>query len=163
MREVFHGAAAPHIGLFPEYLDFTRFSAERFERCLVRYLQERYAGRRIDPVMPVANSTLGFVLAHREEILPGAPLAFCAVDTRDLAEVRLPVDATGVAGHLDFERTIDLILQLKPDVPEIVWVGGSSSFDRRWVDETRRIFERRYAKVRVRWIEGRSLAETSTN
>jgi len=55
-----------------------------------------------------------------------------------------------------------LILQLQPDVPEIVCVGGSASFDRRWADETRKIFERRYSKVRVRWIEGRSLAETST-
>ncbi len=160
MREVFHGSTAPHIELFPEYLDFTRFPAERFERSLVRYLQERYAGRRIDLVMPVASSALRFVLAHREEILAGAPLVFCAVDTRDLAEVRLPVDATGVRGHLDFERTIGLILQLQPNVPEIVCVGGSSSFDRRWVDETRKIFERRYSKVRVRWIEGRSLAET---
>ena len=160
MREVFHGAASPHIELFPEYLDFTRFPAERFEKSLVRYLQERYAGRRIDLVMPVASSALRFVLAHREEILAGVPLVFCAVDTRDLAEVRLPVDATGVRGHLDFERTIGLILQLQPDVPEIVCVGGSSSFDRRWVDETRKIFERRYSKVRVRWIEGRSLAET---
>jgi hypothetical protein len=107
MREVFHGAAAPHIELFPEYLDFTRFPAERFEKCLVRYLQERYTGRRIDLVMPVASSALRFVLAHREEILAGAPLVFCAVDTRDLADVRLPVDATGVKGHLDFERTFD--------------------------------------------------------
>ena len=160
MREVFQSAAAPHIEVFPEYLDFTRFPAERFEGCLVRYLQERYAGRRIDLVMPVAGSALRFVLAHREEILAGAPLVFSAVDTRDLAEVRLPVDATGVRGHLDFERTIGLILQLQPDVPEIVCVGGSSSFDRRWVDETRKIFETRYSKVRVRWIESRSLAET---
>ena len=160
MREVFHGSTGPHIELFPEYLDFTRFPAERFERYLVSYLQERYGGRRFDLVMPVASSALRFVLAHREGILAGAPLVFCGVDTRDLAEVRLPVDATGVRGHLDFERTIGLILQLQPDVPEIVCVGGSSSFDRRWVDETRKIFERRYPKVRVRWIEGRSLAET---
>ena len=160
MREVFHDSTAPQIELFPEYLDFTRFPVERFERSLVLYLQERYAGRRIDLVMPVASSALRFVLAHREEIQPGVPLVFCAVDTRDLADVRLPVDATGVRGHLDFERTIGLILQLQPDVPEIVCVAGSASFDRRWAEETRKIFEGRYSKVRVRWIEGRSLAET---
>jgi PAS domain S-box-containing protein len=160
MREVFHGSAAPHIELFSEYMDFTRFSAERYERSLVRYLQERYAGRQIDLVIPVAGSALRFVLAHREELLPGAPLVFCAVDPRELDEVRLPADATGVTGRLDFERTIGLILQLQPDVPEIVCVSGSASFDRRWADETRKIFERRYSQVRVRWIAGMSLAET---
>jgi hypothetical protein len=39
-----------------------------------------------------------------------------------------------------------LILQLQPGVPEIVCVGGSSSFHCRWVDETRKSFERRYSR-----------------
>ena len=160
MREVFHGSVSPRIEVYPEYLDFTRFPVERYESSLVRFLRERYAGRRIDLVMPVAGSALGFVIAHREELLPDTPLVFCAVDPRELDNVRLPVDATGITGHFDFERTIGLILQLQPDVPEIVCVSGTASFDRHWTEETRKIFEGRYSQVRVRWITGKSMAET---
>jgi PAS domain S-box-containing protein len=160
MREVFHASVSPRIEVYPEYLDFTRFPVERYESSLVRFLRERYAGRRIDLVMPVAGSALGFVIAHREELLPDTPLVFCAVDPRELDNVRLPVDATGITGHFDFERTIGLILQLQPDVPEIVCVSGTASFDRHWTEETRKIFEGRYSQVRVRWITGKSMAET---
>jgi PAS domain S-box-containing protein len=160
IRAVFHTSASPRIEVYPEYLDFTRFPMERYESSLVRFLQERYAGRRIDLIMPVAGSALEFVTAHREELLPGTPLVFCAIDPRELEKVRLPVAATGITGHFDFERTIGLILQLQPGVPEIVCVSGTASFDRRWAEETRKIFEGRYSQVRVRWITGKSFADT---
>jgi ABC-type uncharacterized transport system substrate-binding protein len=160
IREVFHASNTPQIDLYSEYLDFTRFPPEQFEGSLVRYLQERYKGRRIDLVIPVTGPALAFALVHRGELFPGAPLVFCAVDERELQVARLPPDVTGIASHFDFERTIGLILQLQPDVPEIVCVGGAGGFDRRWADETRKILEERYSRVPVRWISGKSLAET---
>jgi PAS domain S-box-containing protein len=160
MFEVLDASASPRIEVFSEYLDFTRFPEERYGGSLVRYLQERYAGRRIDLVVPVAGFALEFALAHREELFPGAPLVFCAIDQRELEKVRLPADATGITAHFDIERTVELILQLQPDVPEIVCVSGTSGFDQRWAEETRKIMERFQSRVRARWITDKSLAET---
>ncbi len=159
MRQVFHASASPQIELFSEYLDFARFPAEQYERSLVRYLQERYTGRQIDLVIPVAGFSLEFALSHRE-LFPGAPLVFCAIDKRELEKVRLPADATGITAHFDIERTVKLILQLQPGVPEIVCVSGTSGFDQRWAEETRKIMERFRSRVRARWITDKSLAET---
>ena len=94
--------------------------------------------------MPVAGSALRFAIAHRKEFLPRTPLVFRAIDPRELENVRLSVDATGITGHFEFERTIELILQLQPDAPEILCVSGTASFDRHWAEETRETFERRY-------------------
>jgi ABC-type uncharacterized transport system substrate-binding protein len=160
VREVFHTSHLPPVELFSEYLDFTRFSGDQQETVLVRYLQERYAGRQIDLVVPVAGSALDFVLAHRVELFPAAPIVFCAMDQRELEKVALPSDATGIIGHFDIERTIDLILQLQPDVPEIVCVSGTSGFDRRWADETRKVMERMHRRFSARWISDKSLAAT---
>jgi PAS domain S-box-containing protein len=160
IHELFHASVSPRIDLYSEYLDFTRFATEQHERSLVRYLQERYAGRRIDMVIPVVGSALSFALAHRAELFPGAPMVFCAIDQRELDELRLPPDVTGIAAHFDFERTIGLIIQLQPNVPEIICVSGAGGFDRRWAEETRKIIERRYSRIHVRWIAGKSLAET---
>jgi two-component system, LuxR family, sensor kinase FixL len=159
LRQVFHASASPQIELFSEYLDFTRFPPEEYERSLVRYLQDRYTGRQIDLVIPVAGFSLEFALGHRE-LFPGAPLVFCAIDKRELEKVRLPADATGITAHFDIERTVELILQLQPDVPEIVCVSGTSGFDRRWAEETRKIIERFHSRVRARWITDKSLADT---
>jgi PAS domain S-box-containing protein len=160
IRQVFHASTSPRIEVFSEYLDFTRFPAEQYERSLVRYLQERYAGRRIDLVVPVAGFALEFALGHREELFPGTPLVFCAIDQRELGKLRLPADATGITAHFDIERTVELILQLQPDIPEIVCVSGTSAFDQRWAEETRRIMERFHSRVRARWITDKSLTDT---
>ena len=159
IRQVLHASTSPRIELFSEYLDFSRFPAEQYEKILVRYLQERYAGRQIDVVVPVAGFALEFALDHRE-LFPGAPLVFCAIDQRELEKVRLPADATGITAHFDIGRTIELILQLQPNVPEIVCVSGTSGFDERWAEEARKIMERFHSQVRTRWITDKSLAET---
>jgi PAS domain S-box-containing protein len=160
LREVFHGSRSPPIELFSEYLDFARFSGSQQETTLVRYLQDRYAGRRIDLVMPVAGSALEFALSHRVELFPAAPMVFCATDQRELENLALPADVTGIVGHFDIERTIDLIFQLQPDVSEIVCVSGTSGFDRRWADETRKVLERMHSRISARWIIDKSLAAT---
>jgi PAS domain S-box-containing protein len=110
--------------------------------------------------VPVAGFALEFSLAHREDLFPGAPLVFCAIDQRELDKLRLPADATGIAAHFDIERTVELILQLQPHVAEIVCVCGTSGFDQRWAEETRKIMERFHSRVRARWITDKSLAET---
>jgi PAS domain S-box-containing protein len=160
LREVFHGSRSPPIELFSEYLDFTRFSGDQQEAVLLRYLQERYAGRQIDLVVPVAGFALEFVLAHRAELFPVAPIVFCATDQRELEKLTLPPDATGIIGHFDIERTLELIRQLQPDVTEIVCVSGTSGFDLRWADEVRKVMERMHPRVSARWISEKSLAET---
>ena len=160
MRQVLRASTSPRIELFSEYLDFSRFPAEQYEQILVRYLQERYTGRQIDLVVPVTGLALEFALAHRE-LFPGAPLVFCAIDQRELEKVRLPADATGFTAHFDIGRTIDLILQLQPNVPEIVCVSGTSGFDQRWAEETRKIMERFHSRVPTRWITDKSLEETT--
>jgi two-component system sensor kinase FixL len=159
IRQVLHASTSPRIELFSEYLDFSRFPAEQYEKTLVRYLQERYAGRQVDLVVPVSGFALEFALAHRE-LFPGAPLVFCAIDLRELEKVRLPADATGITAHFDIGRTIELILQLQPNVPEIVCVSGTAGVDQRWAEETRKIMERFHSQVRTRWITDKSLAET---
>jgi PAS domain S-box-containing protein len=160
LREVFHSSRSPRIELFSEYLDSARFSGDQQEKAVLRYLQARYAGRRIDLVVPVAGSALEFALTHREELFPGAPMVFCAMDQRELEQLALPADVTGVTGHFDIERTVGLILQLQPNVAEIVCVSGTSGFDRRWAAETRKVMGQLHSNIAVRWITDKSIAET---
>jgi two-component system sensor kinase FixL len=159
IREVLHTSTSPKIELFSEYLDFARFPLDQYEPSLVRHLQERYTGRQIDLVVPVTGFALEFALRHRDLFL-GAPLVFCAVDRRELENLRLPADVTGVTADFDIKRTIELILQLQPDVPEIVCVSGTSDFDQRWAEETRKILKQLDSRVRAQWISDRSLEET---
>jgi hypothetical protein len=161
VRNVFHDSADPEIELFPEYLDFARFPIEQYAAADIRYLRERYADQRIDLILVATGFSLEFVLSHRDELFPKAPIVFCAAPDREIVRPQLPPDVTGVIGHFDIERTIKLIFTLQPNVTEIVCVGGTSGFDRFWQEETRKVLERFVDRTRFRWITDESLKQTT--
>jgi len=160
LRQVFHSSVSPRIEVMPEYCDFARFPPEQHSANLVHYLRERYRGRKIDLIMPVAGFSLEFVLQHRSELFPDKPIVFCASDQREVQRLQLPADATGVVGHFDFEGTFALIQQLQPGAPEILIIHGKAGFDLRWAEETRAIVEKSPPlRARVRWFGDGTLEE----
>ena len=162
VREVFHDSADPQIELFPEYLDFARFPVQQYGAADIRYLHERYAGQQIDLILVTTGFSLDFVLSHRDELFPRAPIVFCAAADREITVPQIPPDVTGVVGHFDIERTLKLIFALQPNVTEIVCVGGTSGFDRFWEEETRKVLERFADRTRFRWITDESLKQITT-
>ena len=161
IRSVFHESTDPEIELFPEYFDFARFPIEQYAAANVQYLRERYAHQQIDLILVATGFALEFVLSHRDELFPKAPIVFCAAADGEIIRPQLPPDVTGITGHFDIERTLRLIFTLQPNVTEIVCVGGTSGFDRFWEEETRKILGRFGDRTRFRWLADESLSQTA--
>src|SRR5262245_42353568 len=74
MRE---GLALRHdepIEYFAEYLETDMFGAESASEAMRDYISRKYRGRRIDLVIAMTYQSLDFVLAHRAELFPDAPV-----------------------------------------------------------------------------------------
>jgi hypothetical protein len=112
--------------VYSEDLDFTRFPAAEYGEGILRHLQERYATRKPDVVIAESNTTLQFVLDHRDSLFPGVPLVFTGIDHREVESRRLPPDVFGLWLGWDFQRTLELALQLQPKTREVVCVIGTS-------------------------------------
>ena len=69
--------------IFSEYLDLTRFPATQYGDDFVRYLRAKYGRRKPDLMMALPDTTLQFVLDHRDELFPGVPIVFTHVDHRE--------------------------------------------------------------------------------
>ena len=160
LRETFAASAAPQVEWFAEYFDFARFPTEEHEANLTRYLRERYAGRRIDLIMPVSSLSLRFVLRHREEIFPGVPVVYGVQSAAEVDVGALPSDVTGVAAEMDVRGTVDLALRLEPEATEIVCVAGSSGADQDALAQVTKVLEGYADRLRVRVVSRRSLAQT---
>ena len=161
IRGTFHESADPEIELFPEYFDFARFPIEQFSKANAQYLRERYGHEQPDLIMVTTGFALDFVLSHRSELFPKAPVVFCAATDPEVIKSQIPSDVTGVVGHFDLERTIQLIFKLQPKLTEIVCVGGTSEFDRFWEEQTRKATEPYAGRMRFRWITDKSLHDTA--
>ena len=162
IRAVFHKFREPHVELYSEYCDFTRFPAERHAAPFLEYLKTRYEGRKIDLIIPVAGSALEFILQTRQVVFPGASIVFCGIDQRELQRLKPPADVTGMIGQFDIEGTLNFIRRMQPSASELLVVNGVAGFDERWGLETRAAIEKHPRwRARARWLDFPSLQETA--
>ena len=139
--------------VFSEYLDFLHFPTARYGDDIVRYLRARYETRKPDVLIKVSNTTLQFVLAHRDELFPGVPIVFTGVDHREVEGKEMPPDVTGLWMAWDYQRTVELALRLQPKTREVVCVSGTGVEEQGWNNEARKVLERFAPQVRTRWLD----------
>jgi PAS domain S-box-containing protein len=139
--------------IFSEYLDLARFPAAQYGDDLVRYLHTRYAARKPDVVIAVASSALELAVTHRDELFPSVPIVFANVDLREMEGPEMPPNVTGLWMAWDYQRTVELALQLQPETREIVCVGGAGTQEQQWNNEARKVLERFATRVRTRWLD----------
>ena len=94
LRATFEAAFPGRIAILFEYLDISRFHEAGYRRLQVDFLRRKLAGRTIDLVISSFASSLDFVLEYREELFPGVPIIFLAVDPRELKTRKLPPNAS---------------------------------------------------------------------
>ena len=119
----------------------------------MHYLRTRYAGRKPDVVIAVGSSALELAVAHRDELFPGVPIVFANVDLREMEPRKMPPNVTGLWMAWDYQRTIELALQLQPETQEIVCVGGTGTQEQQWDNEARKVLEHFATRVRTRWLD----------
>jgi len=139
--------------VFSEYLDLMRFPAVRYGDDIARYLRARYGTRKPDVLIALANTTLQFVLDHRDELFPRVPIVFADVDHREVEGKEMPPNVTGLWMAWDYQRTLELALQLQPEIREVVCVSGTGAEEQPWNDEASKVLGRFASQLRTRWLD----------
>ena len=119
----------PHIAVYGETLDLSRFSGPSQEAILRSYLQEKYSDVRFGVIAAVGLLSLEFVRRWRSELWPGVPVIFAAIDETSAAQLKLDPDMTG----LIMRRTIGSMMAaarlLVSDLKGVAVLGGSLQHD----------------------------------
>ena len=124
---------------FSEFLDEPDFRGPDYEGAVTTYLREKYATRPPDVIVAVSNEAFDFLLRHREQLFPRAPLVHTAVATSFLrAMPALPANVIGVTREYDSAGTIEQALRWHPDARRLVVVVGASDRDLEWDTQLRR-------------------------
>jgi signal transduction histidine kinase len=135
------------IDIYTDFLDLARFPSETDGLRSARYLSEKYAGKRLDLIMPLNSEAERFLLKYRDIIAPNVPVVFCCVRPEIATAADRPGNVTGVYSEFDANKTIALAQQLQPDARNLIIVSGSSEIDRGWLASLRtgiEPYERRY-------------------
>jgi signal transduction histidine kinase len=110
------------IDYFTEYLESDLFPEDLASPALKEYIHRKFRGRRIDLVIALTNRSLRFVLDHREELYPGAPVIFAGLATPEISRSE-GGGITGITLGIAFAETLRLALELHPSTPRVFVVA----------------------------------------
>jgi hypothetical protein len=128
-------SSAELVEVYRESMDLSRFGSDTYLLLLQDYLHKKYADKKIDVVVAVMSPALDFLLSHENVVFPGTPIVFCGIDRRELGSRALPPRVTGVLLKRAFAPTLDIALKLHPGARRVVFVAGTSEFDRRLLEQ----------------------------
>ena len=118
------------VNIYNEWMDLSRFDESGYRLFLRDYYKQKYSRKKLDVVIAALGPSLDFALAHMEEIAPGTPIVFCGVDRSEMQQLSLRSNVTGVLVKRDFKGTLDVALKLQPDTRQVVFIAGTSTFDK---------------------------------
>jgi PAS domain S-box-containing protein len=126
------------VEFYTEYLDLVRFPDPEHRNNLVKLLQLRLAGKKLDLIIPVSYSALDFLLSTGEDLFPGTPIVSLFNDRR-LGDVKRRMEQhplfTGVEGKDEPAETVDLALRLQPDTNNVAVIVGDSQLEKFWLGQ----------------------------
>jgi signal transduction histidine kinase len=110
------------IDYFAEYLESDLFPEEQASTALKDYIHRKFQGRKIDLVIAVTDTALRFVLEHREELYPGAPVIFAGLVVPEISR-RADGGITGITLGIAYAETLRLALELHPSTQRVFVVA----------------------------------------
>ena len=147
--------ASHHLEIYREAMDLSLFGTDATYHARLRdFLVTKYAHKQIDVAIAVMGPALDFLLNHGDGIFPGAPIIFCGVDKREISDRSLPPHVSGIFVKRNFSRTIEIALNLHPEVQRIVVVAGTSEFDARVLRDARNEFRAYEDRVEFTYMTG---------
>jgi hypothetical protein len=129
LKSKFDETRQNEVTLFGESLDLYLFPDGSRQQYLAEFLREKFSRMKIDLLIPVAPSSLSFVLRTRDTIFPGIPVVYCGEVAHGDKRLEHRNDVTGTALTLDIVGTIDLARRVQPGLKRIAAVAGTSMVD----------------------------------
>ena len=130
------------------------------EQAVVDYIRSTFVDRpKPDLIVTVAGPAAVFARRYRQQLFPDAPILFASVDQRFLDDAPLGDKEAAVAVDNQFSRTIETILQLRPETTQMFMVMGSGPLGRFWRRELESEFGRFHDRLTFVWSDALSLQE----
>jgi len=144
-----------HVDIHTEYVDTFR-NAEDERLALRDFILRKYAGKRFDLVICIADQAAAFLRRHGEELFPGVPIVSWAgrEEFAPAADAQPPMATVFVKS--DLPGALEFILQIQPDTRQVIVVAGAAPRDKPLLETARSKLARYEARRREHSVARRS-------
>jgi hypothetical protein len=147
------------VQFYSEALDDHRIRGDKYEPEMIKFLQRKYEGEKIDLIFTLGSAGLKFLLKHQAEVFTDTPKIFINTNEHELEGVDLGQNVTGVQGRIELKPALDLALSLHPGARRVVVVTGSSSQDKFWETLAHKEFQSYEDKVEFSYLTNSTIEE----
>ena len=137
IRSVLQGTPREPMEFYIEFLDLARFPDKVYLQNIVNFLQEKYSGKKLDLLIPVAPLAFPFLLDHGNTIFPEVPTVFCAALKHEVLELKRPEKLHRGGRLRRCGRYFGAALKMQPNTRRLAIIGGTSESDRAFQPFTR--------------------------
>ncbi len=142
-----------------EYMDTKRLYDEVYLQKLYEVYKYKFSQMRFDVVMVSDNNAFEFVRQHHDELFPGTPVVFCGINNFSDSMLAGYALYTGVVEVTDIESTLEIALELHPNVAQVAVVNDRTSTGVALGSELQAIVPRFEASTEFVFIEDLDMAE----
>ena len=125
LRDEISAGERPHVTIYDESLDTTRFHGPSYEEGLVAYLSSKYADHPFGVIVAIGVDSLRFLQRRQASLWPDVPVVFGFVPDWPETRALLPRDATGKFANTRLSEMIVAARAVVPDLNNIVLVGNA--------------------------------------
>lgn len=120
------------VQFYSEALDNHRIPQDKYEQEMIKLLQQKYQGEKIDLIFTLGSSALKFLQDHGNEIFADIPKVFVHTDEHESEGLEMGPNITGVHGGIELRPALDLALSLHPGTRRVVVLTGNAPRDQFW-------------------------------
>lgn len=140
-------------------LDGARFDPARDSAGFVRFLQDRFAQRPPDLVVPIGPLATRFYAQHRAQLFPGVPMLATVAEARIMKTIALQPGDGSMTQNVDIQALLLNIRQLLPRTRRVAVVLGNSAIEQFWVQVAQAEFKPVADGVAIEFLNTLSLGE----
>jgi signal transduction histidine kinase len=122
-------AAVPHVAVYGETVDLSRFPEARQQAILRTYVQEKYSGIDFGAIVAVGAAAYELVKHWRGELWPRAAVVFAAIDEVSAAEFVPDANTTGLIMRRTVASMVQAARAVVPGLTGVAVLGGTLEKD----------------------------------
>ncbi len=110
-----------------EYLDWKNYPTLDNLESLYSHFLFKYLNKKLDLVITTDDAALSFVLDNRQVLFSNAPVVFSGINQEKVEELKqVYSNFTGVVEEIDPTETINMALEINPDIKNVYLVYDNS-------------------------------------
>ncbi|MGB5867871.1 MAG: ABC transporter substrate binding protein, partial [Arcobacteraceae bacterium] len=142
-----------------ENMDTKRHLDPNYYKTLASFYKSKYENIKFDLIFASDNNAFDFLKTYRNDIFGDVPVVFGGVNNFDLSMLKNTSNYTGVSEKLAFEKNIELILKIHPNIKNIFVINDYLKTGRLVESQMKRVLKKYESRVNIIYNKDESILD----